>query len=560
MIGVLILVHEYGHYLLARAMGVHVVEFAIGVGPKIMKLKGKLRKVGDVELPRTEFTIGALPFGGFVRMLGTDPHEVVPPEIEAVSFNARPVWRRFLIMIAGPAFNILLAVVIYFAAGLGASELPSSLMGSVDYSGPASQAGLRPGDRIVAIDGEEIRYFWEIVEHIEAKVQQGEDTAAGEESFSGVPFELTWERHGERTTRTVKPIVFMKEKVFGVPALGSDPVGRIGVKQDNVMPLIAVAPGSPAEAAGLRNWDRIVAVDGVAVDQLPLAMDALYRAAGKPVKVAALGYTDAAANGVALGIAGARIVELPVAAPDDGARGIYSAECLVFAVVPGSPAAVAGVLRGDRLLRFEGVECTGWDFFQQRLNVAGAAGGTLEVLRGGETLKMRLAMGEAAWPDELRKDATMPVHGLQVLFLDAPIELIANEDRVTYALHYMSDGISGAVTSVLSTLGALFSGRAKLKDSVMGPGGMAQLAAMSVERGWAWFFALMAGFSVSLGIMNLLPIPILDGGQILFLAIEGVRRKPVSMRVRMIATYAGLAFVILLMIIVTRNDIERCLG
>jgi len=558
MIGVLILVHEWGHYLLARAMGVHVVEFAIGIGPKILKLRGKQRRVGDVELPRTEFTIGALPFGGFVRMLGTDPHEVVPPEIEAVSFNARPVWRRFLIMIAGPAFNILLALVIYFAAGLGASELPSSLMGSVDYKGPASQAGLRPGDRIVAIDGDEIRYFWEIVERIEAKVEEGEDPKSGEATFSGVPFDLTWERHGERTTRTVKPIVFMKEKVSGVPALGVNPVGRIGVKQDNVMPLIAVAAGSPAEAAGLRNWDRIIAVDGVAVDQLPLALDALYRTAGKPVKVTALGYTDAAANGVAMAIASARMVELPADA--DGSRGIYSAECLVYGVVPGSPAAAAGVMSGDRLLRFEGVECSGWDFFQQRLTVAGSKGGALEVQRGRDVLKMGLAMGEVAWPDELRKDATMPVHGLRVLYLDAPIEYIANEDRIIYAWHYMGEGITGAVTSVVSTLGALFSGQVKLKDSVMGPGGMAQLAAMSVERGWAWFFALMAGFSVSLGIMNLLPIPILDGGQILFLAIEGVRRKPVSMRVRMIATYAGLAFVILLMIIVTRNDIERCIG
>ena len=571
MIGVLILVHEWGHYLLARAMGVHVIEFAIGVGPKIMKLKGKQRKVGDQELPRTEFTIGALPFGGFVRMLGTDPHEVVPPEIEAVSFNARPVWRRFLIMIAGPAFNILLALVIYFAAGLGTSTLPSSLMGSVDYSGPASQAGLRPGDRIVAIDGEEISYFWEIVKTIEAKVQEGDKNATtGEPTFTGVPFELTWERHGERTTRTVKPIVFMKEDVTGVPALGTSPVGRIGVKQVNIMPLIAVLPGSPAEAAGLRNWDRIVAVDGVAVDLLPLTMDALYRASGKPVKVAALGYEDASANGVALAVAAARVVELPAAAKaaegdtappaTDGSRGIYSAECLVHGVVPGSPAAKAGVMKGDRLMSFEGVECLGWDFFEQRIVVAGAKGGALVLQRGQDTIKTTLAMGEIAWPDELRKEATMPVHGIEVLFRDAPIEYIENTDRVTYAFHYMGEGITGAVTSVVSTLGALFSGRAKLKDSVMGPGGMAQLAAMSVERGWAWFFALMAGFSVSLGIMNLLPIPILDGGQILFLAIEGVRRKPVSMRVRMIATYAGLAFVILLMIIVTRNDIERCLG
>ena len=91
MIGPLIIVHELGHYLLARWMGVHVVEFAIGVGPKLFTKKGKQTRP---DLPPTEYTIGALPFGGFVKMLGTDPGEEVPPEIEEVSFNARPVWRR----------------------------------------------------------------------------------------------------------------------------------------------------------------------------------------------------------------------------------------------------------------------------------------------------------------------------------------------------------------------------------------------------------------------------------------------------------------------------------
>jgi len=558
MIGVLIVVHEYGHYLLARALGVHVVEFALGVGPKVLKFKGKKRHIGTVELPPTEFSVGLLPFGGFVRMLGIDPHEVVPPEIESVSFNARPVWRRFLIMVAGPAFNILLAMVIYFAAGLGEGKLVSSLMGSVDYSGPASLAGLLPGDRIVAIDGEEVRYFWQIVQHVESKVRLDEDPKTGQTLARGVPLDLTWERHGARITKQVTPVVFMKDKVPGVPTLGSTAVGRIGVKPDHVLPLVAVTPGSIADAAGLHNWDRIVAVDGVAVDQLPVAMDALYKAASRPVKVAVLSYTEAAAAGLEFGVAGAREVELPASA--DGSRGLFTAECLVHQVVPGSPAAKAGLQPGDRLLSFEGVECSGWDFFRQRLEVAAEKGGTLDFQRGLEVRHAPLAMGRVLWPDELRKDAVMAVHGISVLYVDAPVELIDNDDRLTYAFHRMGEGISSAATSVVSTLGGLFSGRAKLKDSVGGPGFMAQLAAMTVERGWGWFFALMAGFSVSLALVNLLPIPILDGGQILFLAIEGVRRKPVSLRVRMIATYAGLAFVILLMIVVTRYDLERCLG
>lgn len=554
MIGGLILVHELGHYLVARWMGVHVVEFAIGVGPKIWVKKGRQRRP---DLPPTEYTVGALPFGGFVKMLGTDPHEVVPPEIEAVSFNARPVWRRFLVMIAGPAFNILLALVIYFCGGLFEGSLPSSRVGVVDSNGAAWKAGLRPGDEIVAIDGDEVAYFWQVQRAVSSKFAVVDDPESGESKLVGQPIEVTWRHHGQLVTRAFDTDAVAIDRVPSLPGILVDRRGQLGVTNDHVLPIVGVEPGSAAEAAGLRSWDRIVAIDGEPVDQLSVALDRIGRASEKTVALAVLTYVDAVAPPIELGVAKVRRVTLP---PGPGTRGLFSAECLVYAVVPSSPAATAGLRKGDRILSFEESECASWSFFDQRLRRSADRGGTLTWRRGDKTLSGKVALAKFLWPHELKKDNTIGVHGIEVLVERAAPESIPNESRLSYAWYKMTTGIGDAMGQTLSILGGLFSGRVAIKDGLAGPVTMGQLAARTSEYGWAYFFMLMAGFSVSLGLLNLLPIPILDGGQILFLAIEGIRRKPVSLRVRMIATYAGLAFVVILMVIVFRYDLERCWG
>lgn len=553
MIGGLILVHELGHFLVARWMGVHVVEFAIGVGPKLWVKKGRQKRP---DLPPTEYTVGALPFGGFVKMLGTDPHEIVPPEIEAVSFNARPVWRRFLVMIAGPAFNILLALLIYFCAGLFESELPSSRVGDVDSNGAAWKAGLRPGDEIVAIDGDEVAYFWQIQAAVVPKYVEVEDPTTGETTLKGKPIELTWRHHGQLVTKQFETDAVARDRVPSLPGVLVDRRGQLGVTKDHVLPIVGVEDGSPAHASGLRSWDRIIAIDGEPMGQLSVALDRVGRSGDKPLQVVALSYIDSVAPPMNLGIAQVRKVTIP---PGAGTRGLFSAECLVFDVVPGSSAAKAGLQRGDRLVSFDESECASWTYFRDRMRAAGEKGGLLTWRRGSEALSAKVSLEKFSWPHEMKKDFTIGVHGIEVIVERASEEFVPNESRFAYAWYSMSRGIGDAMGQTLSILGGLFSGRVAIKDGLAGPVAMGQLAAKTTEYGWGYFFMLMAGFSVSLGLLNLLPIPILDGGQILFLAIEGVRRKPVSLRVRMIATYAGLAFVVILMIIVFRYDLERCM-
>jgi regulator of sigma E protease len=551
MICGLIVVHELGHFLVARAMGVHVTEFAVGVGPRVLAWKGRAR---HPDLPPTDYVLALLPFGGYVKMLGYDPGDEVPPGVEAVSFAHKAVWRRFLIMVAGPAFNLILPFFLFFVVGLAEGRLEGSVVGTADPDWPAWKAGIRPGDRIVAIDGEPVSYWWQLREHFGGR--------AGE----AVP--VTIERMGERRVIPVTPVAALDNVVPGVVAYHR---GRIGVEPRFSRPLVGVTPGSVAAAAGISDWDRVVAVDGKPVRTLEEALEAVGRDPARPVSLGLLGWEaapteassaegpgpGAATGALRVSLARPRVVTL---APADGARGLFSAECLVFDVVPGSPAAALGLRRGDRLLEVGAQPCVAWSFAARSLHAQRTEPVRLVWQRDGQRREGTLSHAAVAWPTARDQGAERLIHGIVVLQERLPPELVDNEAPLAFALHRMAAGTFDAIGGTVAMLGGLLSGRVAVKDGLGGPVLIGQLAAEAGEAGWDKFLALMAGISVSLGIINLLPIPLLDGGQILFLAIEGVRRRPVSVRIRMIATYLGLAFIVALMVIVLRNDIARVWG
>ncbi len=624
LLGGLIFFHELGHFLLARWMGVHVVTFSIGFGPTVFSFKG--RRKSDLVEP-TEYVIAALPLGGYVRMLGDDPTEDVDDGLKELSFQTKPIWRRFLIVAAGPAFNLVLPFFVFFFLHLSHSELAPSSVGTVVYDGPAWNAGVRSGDRITSIDGKEVKYWWQVTDYISDR--------------PGETFELGVERGGEQINLTITA-----EGRTRVESAELDIVkerGRIGISATYTKPIIAVRRGSAAEKAGLRSWDKVVSVNGEPISRFSDLERTLMEKPSENVSLAVIRYEDTVSTGLSLGVGkGIRFV-LPKGGGEP-LRGITNSELLIRSVVPGSPAAKIGLKPGDRVLDLDGKRYPTWGFLLDRIGSApkdsefqlrweresdtsvtqsfrGQAardglGAKLEAISsnsssgfsfkvrsvdsdsladrlglqagdeiarmGDQTFKSTDALERAlselegetvlhysrtlrqakfklatiSAPERLQPDKKIKLFGASVFSQQGIPDAIENDQAISYAFHHCVTRTMRAIELNFTAIIGLFSGKVPLKE-LGGPILIGQLAAETEDRGWAYFFRLMVWLSVSLGLINLLPIPILDGGHILFLAIEGIRRKPVSLRTRQVATYLGFAFIILLMVLVFKNDIER---
>lgn len=219
VLGILIFVHELGHFLVAKRAGVAVLKFSLGFGPKLI----------GFQRGETEYRISAIPLGGYVKMLGEDTEEEVTPEQMARSFGAQPVHKRIAIVFAGPLSNFLLAIVIFAGiyVAVGIPQITPEI-GTVNSGSPAEMAGLQPGDRIVSIDGREIHQWEELSKSIEE---------AGEK-----PLNLVVQRGEEQFTLNVTPSVSEVKNIFGEtirrPVLGVAAAGKFTIKEVN--PLVAV--------------------------------------------------------------------------------------------------------------------------------------------------------------------------------------------------------------------------------------------------------------------------------------------------------------------------------
>jgi len=259
MISGLIFFHELGHYTFARLSKVHVVTFSIGFGPTLLQWRRK----------GTQYRLAAIPLGGYVKLLGDDPQEEVPPELENAAFLKKSLWHRFWIILGGPLFNLILPFILFFGIGLGTSHHAPSMVGAVSPDSPAARAGLLPGDRITGIDGADIHYWWQLQEMIGAR--------------PGQEMPIAFERDGLRKESQIIPATVQRSLA---PELGiTNKVGRIGISHTYPLPIIAVRPGSPAESLGFENGDCIRTVDGQKVERWQEAEAAILARKGSAIQV-----------------------------------------------------------------------------------------------------------------------------------------------------------------------------------------------------------------------------------------------------------------------------------
>lgn len=439
-ISVLIAVHEFGHYWIARRMGVKVLRYSIGFGKPLW-----LRRSGPDE---TEYVIAAIPLGGYVKMLDEREGEVAAHEL-ARAFNRQPLRKRAVIVAAGPLFNLLFAVLAYWLMFVTGTPGMRPLLGEMAPTSLAYQAGLRSQQEVLAVDGR------------------------------ATP---TW-----------------------------------GAVLESLLPY------------ALRKETVTVTVDDGGVEyryQLPL--DQLQ------------GEVDASTFSKVIGLQPYR----PPIAP------------VLDEITPDSAAARAGLQAGDEIVAIDGVEVGDWEALVLKVREHPDTDLHFRVRRGGEEFEVQVR------PVAHETAAGMVGRIGAGVRLDPQLaERLRSEwrlgpvDALGAALHKTWD--MSALT--MRMLGEMIVGRVST-ENISGPITIAVYARSSALAGFAQFLAFLAVVSISLGILNLLPVPILDGGHLLFYLIEAIKGSPVSEQTEAMATRIGIALVLMLMTLAMYNDLARLMG
>jgi regulator of sigma E protease len=537
-LGVLITVHELGHFLAAKWAGVKVLKFSIGFGPKVFGFRR-----GE-----TEYQIAALPLGGFVSMAGQYPGEPLDEADQGRTFLGAPWWKRMIILAAGPAFNLIFPVFAYFFAFIGEHQVMAARVGWVEPGYPAAVAGVIPGDLIKKVDGKPIRAFEEIRTSLEGIYDRAVPVTV-ERDGAELVLQITPQKN-EETTQVEK----VKRGLLGISAVPQPAI-------------VGVPPGSVGEQAGLRTFDRVLSINGeVVADELKLTK--LVDRLSGTLQVVVVRSELREVGGAAL--VTPKLVSVSLERqPGKGlqALGVESASLYVWSLIPGSPAAEAGLQVGDRLVSMGGVPLTSWFTVQQALKLAERQAFELTWHSGGETKTKQVTQAVRDVLDELKSKSQVLEFGVQprLAFLKSSADVLGGGAAAEQVLVHMGvvdafvasvQMVPQAIRMIGLVLGKLLT-RQISSDSVGGPGLLFEIAAKSAEAGYEVFLQNMALVSVNLGLVNLLPIPILDGFGLLAAAWEGIRRRPIPVRAREVANLIGFAMLVLLMVLAITNDITR---
>jgi regulator of sigma E protease len=415
----MVFIHELGHFAVAKWVGVKVHTFSIGFGKKLIKFKR-----GD-----TEYALSAIPFGGYVAMAGESPDEGGYGNSD--EFRQKPIPARLAIAVAGPLTNLVFAIALLFGLYVTGVQEPKTTMtvGEVEEGSAAAAAGVRVGDEIVSLNGKS-QAGWE---------QFMQDVAME----GGHPAQLALRRNGKDTVVSMTSQINPK---FGIAFSGISPEADVEIEK--------VIKGKPAEAAGLMQDDKILAVDGIKIPSATSLIEMVNGSKGQPI--------------------------------------------------------------------------------------------TISLVRKGEKKDVQVT----PVMDDQSKRFIVGIYPRVIV----PTELVKRGPAAAFRKSLEKNWESG--TMVLRTLSGIITGKIKPK-ALSGPIGIVQMIAGSLRQSVQKFLEFMALLNTNLAVLNILPLAITDGGLVVFLLLEAIRRKPLSLNTQSIINRVGISFFLVLFLFVTFQDIIR---
>ena len=563
LVGILIFIHEGGHFIFAKLFGVRVHVFSLGMGPRLFGFKK-----GD-----TDYRISAVPIGGYVRMLGEDPGEECNDNEMNQSVQGIAPWKRIIIYAAGPAMNLIFPLFLYFFLALGQEELPPAEIGVVIENSPAERAGLQTGDKIVAIDKMPVYSFNHMVELIQDK--------------GGRQILLTVNRKGDYLKIPITPDTKIGPK-YQIPFLRHIETrkGMIGIVGIYPNTIVSVRSDMPNVPKALHTFDKIVSVDDVETARLIDVERALVAARGKTVTISFLrakqnlpsvlfpNSRQAAAIDTKKqpSVFESKSRSMKYAVPADLEKlsdiGIGSAGAFVLNVNRNGPADKIGLQRGDELIAVDGNRKNVWDIMSTLLSVnsegTDTKSHTLTWKRNGKlhTAKYKADFIAAGTKKDLGVEDDMIVPGFHVRpfseeWFGIPPKKVPNMQSIEYALYMSVSQTLFWSEVILDVLKSVVTGNISPK-AFSGPIGIGHAAAQVGQEGPGAFFGFMGFVSLNLGLMNLLlPIPILDGGRLLLIVTEVVMRRRLSNKIQERILVTGAIMTIMLMVWAVIMDIAR---
>lgn len=448
-LGILVTIHEFGHFWVARRCGVKVLRFSIGFGKAVKTWVGR---------DGTEYVIAPIPLGGYVKMLGQEDASVadagnIPESQKHLSFSSKPLWQRMAIVAAGPVANFLLAIVVFWFVNVlyGLTGTAPVLANVVDDS-PAYRAGLRAGDELVAIDGVETTIWEQVTMQLLARLGE-----TGELNISAIP-------------------------------------AGASAARDYVIPLQSWESDNP-----------------------------------EPNPLSSLGFVQ------------------------------YEIPAIIEGVVAGGAAEIAGLQAGDRILTAGGETISGWVQWVQLVRESPQEPMQVQVQRGNEEVILSIT------PELSSAEDGAPIGLIGAYVREFDLYASLPEGRVREVKYNVLTAIAPAVQEtweksvfVLDSMKKMVVGLISVKN-ISGPITIAQVAGETASYGLEVYLGFLAVLSISLGVLNLLPIPVLDGGHLLYYGIEAIIRRPVPERVQAMGLQLGLLLISGIMVLAVYNDVSRLL-